>query len=334
MRQVKQDWGNETDVNTNRANRQIAIVGAGLIGRAWALAFARGGCDVKLFDPSAGVAEGALPLIAETAEQMFGLDLLNGNSVSTITARVSASSTLGDAVKDVDYVQENSPERPDVKKSLFSELDELVPAHAVIASSTSAILPSVFTAHVKHRDRCLVVHPLNPPHLIPAVEVVPAPWTSQQTLSIAKELMLAIGQRPIMMTREIDGFLMNRLQGAVLDECFRLVDQGLASVEDIDISIRDGLALRWSFIGPFETADLNAPGGIEDYVERYQPGFANQFKTQTTRVDWAGSVLKKVVEERRAKYPVDEIAARQRWRDARLMSLAAYKRRAAKELGD
>jgi L-gulonate 3-dehydrogenase len=321
-------------VNAKRANRKVAIVGAGLIGRAWALAFARGGCHVKLFDPKAGVAESALPLIAETTEQMFGLDLLNGNSVSDITARISANSSLGDAVKDVDYVQENSPEKPDVKKALFSELDELVPANAVIASSTSAILPSVFTAHVKHRDRCLVVHPLNPPHLIPAVEVVPAPWTSQQTLDTAKEIMLAIGQRPIMMTREIDGFLMNRLQGAVLEECFRLVDQGLASVEDIDVSIRDGLALRWSFIGPFETADLNAPGGIEDYVNRYQPGFAKQFQTQTTRVDWAGSVLEKVVQERRAKYSVSEIDARQRWRDARLMSLAAYKRKAAKELGD
>jgi L-gulonate 3-dehydrogenase len=318
----------------NRTTRQVAIVGAGLIGRAWALAFARGGCHVKLYDPVAGVAEGALPLISETAAEMFSLDLLNGNSIKNITDRISASSNLGDAVKDADYVQENSPEKPDVKKALFSELDELVPAAALIASSTSAILPSVFTAHVKHRERCLVVHPLNPPHLIPAVEVVPAPWTSQQALDKAKDLMLAIGQRPIMMTREIDGFLMNRLQGAVLDECFRLVDQGLASVEDIDISIRDGLALRWSFIGPFETADLNAPGGIEDYVNRYQPGFAKQFETQTSRVDWAGAVLKKVVEERRAKYPVDDIAARQRWRDARLMSLAAYKRKVAKELGE
>jgi L-gulonate 3-dehydrogenase len=321
-------------VNANRANQQVAIVGAGLIGRAWALAFARGGCHVKLFDPIAGIAEGALPLIAETAEQMFGLDLLNGNSVDDITSRISTSSTLRDAVKDADYVQENSPEKPDVKQALFSELDELVPANAVIASSTSAILPSAFTAHVKHRERCLVVHPLNPPHLIPAVEVVPAPWTSQKTLDTAKKIMLAIGQRPIMMTREIDGFLMNRLQGAVLEECFRLVDQGLVSVKDIDSSIRDGLALRWSFMGPFETSDLNAPGGIEDYVNRYQPGFVRQFETQTKRVDWSGAVLKKVVEERRANYPLDGIAARQRWRDARLMSLAAYKRKAAKELGD
>jgi L-gulonate 3-dehydrogenase len=314
--------------------KRVAIVGAGLIGRAWAIAFARGGCDVKLYDPVANVAETALPLISETAAQMVALDLLNGNSVSDITSRISAVTRLADAVGDVDYIQENSPEKPDVKTKLFSDLGDHSPPTAIIASSTSAILPSVFTEHVKHRERCLVVHPLNPPHLIPAVEVVPAPWTSKQTLDTARDLMRAIGQRPIMMAREIDGFLMNRLQGAVLEECFRLVEQGLVSVEDIDASIRDGLALRWSFIGPFETADLNAPGGIEDYVSRYQPGFARQFETQKTRVDWAGPVLKTVVEARRTQYPVEDIAARQRWRDARLMSLAAHKRKVAKELGD
>jgi L-gulonate 3-dehydrogenase len=314
--------------------QRIAIVGAGLIGRAWAISFARGGCDVKLYDPAANVAESALPLISETAAQMLALDLLNGNSVSDITTRISAATQLADAVGDADYIQENSPEKPDVKKKLFSDLDERAPPSAIIASSTSAILPSVFTEHVKHRERCLVVHPLNPPHLIPAVEVVPAPWTSKETLNSTRDLMIAIGQRPIMMAREIDGFLMNRLQGAVLEECFRLVEQGLVTVDDIDASIRDGLALRWSFIGPFETADLNAPGGIEDYVSRYQPGFVRQFATQKTRVDWAGSLLKTVIEERRAKYPVEDIAARQRWRDARLMSLIAYKRKAAKELGD
>jgi L-gulonate 3-dehydrogenase len=313
---------------------EVGIVGAGLIGRAWALAFARGGCSVKLYDPVAGVAEEALPLIAETAQEMFAQDLLNGHSVTSITGRISAAVDLQDAVATVDYIQENSPEKPDVKKKVFSELDELSRPDTIIASSTSAILPSVFTAHVKYRERCLVAHPLNPPHLIPAVEVVPAPWTSKTALKKAHDFLLSIGQRPIMMTREIDGFLMNRLQGAVLEECFRLLDQGLVSVEDIDASIRDGLALRWSFMGPFETSDLNAPGGIEDYVNRYQPGFIKQFETQTTRVDWAGPVLQTLVEERRRKVPLSDIAARQRWRDTRLMSLAAYKRRAAKELGD
>lgn len=318
---------------TDLKGRCIAIVGAGLIGRAWAIAFARGGFEVKLFDPADGVAEKAAALISVALGDMAAAGLLE-DAPAAVLARISPAKTLADAVGEAVHVQENSPEVAETKTALFSQFDALAPPDAAIASSTSAILPSVFTAHVRQRERCLVVHPLNPPHLIPAVEVVPAPWTSQETLERTRALMLAIGQRPIMMRREIDGFLMNRLQGALLEECFRLVDAGLASVEDVDVGVRDGLALRWSFMGPFETIDLNAPGGVEDYVQRYQAGAARQFQSQTARVDWAGPVLRQVSEARRARLPAEDIAARQRWRDARLMALAAHRRAAAKDVGE
>jgi len=133
------------------------------------------------------------------------------------------------------------------------------------------------------------------------------------------------------MKREIDGFIMNRLQGALLEEAFRLVDQGYASIEDIDIGLREGLALRWSFMGPFETIDLNAPGGVRDYVERYQSIYANIFPSVQWRADWAGPVLKVVEEQRRAALPASQLAARQQWRDRQLMALAAHKRRAGRE---
>ncbi len=312
----------------------IAIIGAGLIGRAWAIAFGRGGCNVRLFDPVEGVAVGAIELIRETVTEMSGHGLLNGQSPAVITARLSATASIADAVSGVVHVQENSPERPDVKTALFRELDKLVPASAVIASSTSAILPSVFTAHISTRDRCLVAHPLNPPHLIPAVEVVPAPWTSPETVARTRDLMRSIGQTPIIMKREIEGFLMNRLQGAILEECFRLVASGLVDPEDCDIGLRDGLALRWSFMGPFETSDLNAPGGIADYARRYEPGFAKQFESQKSRVAWSGEVLDKIQDYRRARVPLDAIADRQIWRDKRLMALAAHKKKAAAEIGE
>ena len=140
----------------------------------------------------------------------------------------------------------------------------------MLASSTSAILPSAFTEALKGRARCLVVHPINPPYLIPAAEVVPAPWTDAAVVERAAAFLRAAGHAPIVMKREIDGFVMNRMQGALLEEAFRLVAEGYASVEDVDIGIREGLALRWSFMGPFETIDLNAPGGVRDYAERYQ----------------------------------------------------------------
>ena len=159
-------------------------------------------------------------------------------------------------------MQENAPERLDVKKAIFSELDRLAPQSAVLASSTSAILPSRFTEHLAHRHRCLVIHPINPPYLIPAAEVVPAPWTAPETVERARAFLVAAGQAPIVMKRELDGFVMNRMQGALLEEAFRLVADGFASVEDVDVGIREGLALRWSFMGPFETIDLNAPAGV------------------------------------------------------------------------
>ena len=203
----------------------------------------------------------------------------------------------------------------------------------MIASSSSAILPSLFTEKLPGRHRCLVVHPINPPYLIPAAEVVPAPWTSPEVVARARDFLIAAGQAPIVMKRELDGFIMNRMQGALLEEAFRLVADGYASVEDIDVGIREGLALRWCFMGPFETIDLNAPGGVRDYVERYQGIYENLFPQMQRRVDWAGDVLKTVEGERRARVAKGDLGKRQAWRDRRLMALAAHKRAADKKIG-
>ena len=180
---------------------------------------------------------------------------------------------------------------------------------------------------------CLVVHPINPPYLIPAAEVVPAPWTSPETVARARDFLLAAGHAPIVMKRELDGFVMNRMQGVLLEEAFRLVADGYATVEDVDIGIRDGLALRWSFMGPFETIDLNAPGGVRDYVTRYRGLYRGLHPSQTHRVDWAGPVLEEVERDRRKRLSADRLQERQIWRDRRLMALAAQKRRATRDLG-
>jgi 3-hydroxyacyl-CoA dehydrogenase len=145
--------------------------------------------------------------------------------------------------------------------------------------------------------------------------------------------MRAAGQAPIVMKTELDGFVMNRMQGALLEEAFRLVAEGYASVEDIDVGIREGLALRWSFMGPFETIDLNAPAGVRDYVERYQGIYENLFSQMQRRVDWAGPVLETVEADRRAKLPKDKLVERQVWRDRRLMALAAHKRKSEEDIG-
>ena len=312
---------------------RVTIVGSGFIGRAWAITFARAGHDVALWDEDPEAPHRAIDFVASVAPDLAANDLLGGVDPQVLLARLRVEKTLPAALADVDHVQENAPERLDVKKSLFAELDRLAPQSAVLASSSSAILPSLFTEHLPHRHRCLVIHPINPPYLIPAAEVVPAPWTSPKSSNGRATFLVAAGQAPIVMKRELDGFVMNRMQGALLEEAFRLVADGFASAEDVDIGIREGLALRWSFMGPFETIDLNAPAGVRDYVERYQGIYSNLFTQMQRRVDWAGPVLAEIERERRAALPADQLAERQRWRDRRLMALAAHKRRAARNIG-
>lgn len=313
---------------------RVAVVGSGLIGRAWAITFARAEHDVALWDQDRHAPERAIEFIATVTPDLAANDLLRGASPQAVLKRVRVERTLAAALADADHVQENAPERLDVKKALFADLDRLTPQDAVVASSSSAILPSLFTEHLRYRHRCLVIHPINPPYLIPAAEVVPAPWTSPEIVQRARNFLVAAGQAPIVLKRELDGFIMNRMQGALLEEAFRLVADGFANTEDIDVGIREGLALRWSFMGPFETIDLNAPGGVRDYVERYQGMYSNLFAQTQRRVDWAGPVLMQIERERRAALPADKLAERQGWRDRRLMALAAHKHRAATSIGE
>ncbi|MGE0004259.1 MAG: 3-hydroxyacyl-CoA dehydrogenase [Parvibaculaceae bacterium] len=310
-----------------------AIIGAGFIGRAWAISFARAGSSVRLWDELDGTAGKALAYISGVLDDLARNDLLNGAAPAAVLARISAAATLEEAVAEAGHVQENTPEVLDTKIAVFRKLDAAARPDAVLASSTSALLPSRFTETLKGRHRCVVVHPINPPYLVPAAEVVPAPWTSAETVERTRAFLIAAGHAPLVMKKELDGFIMNRMQGALLEEAFRLVADGYASVEDVDIGIRDGLALRWSFMGPFETIDLNAPGGVRDYAERYQRIYENLFPQMQRRVDWTGPVMETVEPERRKHTPAGRLQDRQVWRDKRLMALAAHKKRAAKEIG-
>jgi L-gulonate 3-dehydrogenase len=312
---------------------RVTVVGTGFVGRAWAISFARAGHEVALWDQDRDAPGKARAYIERLLPDLEANDLLNGGTVGEVAARVHVAPTLESALEGVVYVQENTPEDVEVKRAVFARLDAAAPADAVLASSTSAILPSAFTENLKGRARCLVVHPINPPYLIPAAEVVPAPWTDPSVVERAAKFLRAAGHAPIVMKREIDGFVMNRLQGALLEEAFRLVEQGYAGVEDIDVGIREGLALRWSFMGPFETIDLNAPAGVREYAERYQGIYSGIFGSSQWRVDWSGPVMDKVESERRKRLAADRLEQRQAWRDRRLIALAAHKRWADKTVG-
>ena len=313
---------------------KVTVVGTGFVGRAWAISFARAGCEVALWDQDKEAPRKAQAYVEWLLPDLEKNDLLNGASASQVATRIRAAPTLESALEGTVHVQENAPENVEVKRAVFAELDAAAPSEAVLASSTSAILPSAFTEKLKGRARCLVIHPINPPYLIPAAEIVPAPWTDPAVVERAAKFLRSAGHAPIVMKRELDGFVMNRLQGALLEEAFRLVEQGYAGVEDVDIGIREGLALRWSFMGPFETIELNAPGGVRDYADRYQRIYSGMFPSMQWRVDWSGPVMEKVEAERRERLAADKLGERQAWRDRRLIALAAHKRWAGKTIGD
>jgi len=309
--------------------KTVAIIGAGLIGRAWACKFANAGWGVKLYDPDAAALTAAPGLIRE---ELLGLARHGlATDPEAAAARVTASADLQACAAGVDFVQENGPEKLDVKTALFADLDRLTPPGAILSSSTSTIVTSRFTEALPGRARCLVGHPVNPPHLAPIVELSGAPWTAPETIAKAREIYVEIGQTPITVLKEVDGFILNRLQGALLAEAFRLVGEGYVSAEDLDHTIKDGLGLRWSFMGPFETIELNAPGGVPDYCARYT-GVYRQLQANPAGPEvFQSPMIDKVMAAWPHQATPERIARRTRWRNERLAALAAHKKNAAKD---
>lgn len=303
---------------------KVAVVGAGLIGRAWAMVFARAGVPVALWDKVPGVAEGAMAIIADRLADLRAAGLVT-EAPEVIAARVTPAATLAECVAGATHVQENGPERLLPKQELFAELDRLCGPEVVLASSTSGIPASEFTGNLAGRGRCLVAHPVNPPYLVPLVELVGAPWTDPAVIARTRALMDRVGQVPVVALKETRGFVLNRLQAALVAEAFRLVRDGVMSVEDVDACVKDGLGLRWAFMGPFETIDLNAPGGVADYVGRFGPLMGGITEEQTP-FDYDADTVGRVAASRRAALPLEGIEDRSGWRDRRLMALVAHKK--------
>lgn len=305
------------------APRVAGIVGAGLIGRSWAHVFARGGWQVRVWDPSEAQRDVAAALIAASLHELQAHGLVD--DAAAAAARVEIVATLEEAVREAEYVQESGPETLEAKRATFAALDAAAPAGCMLGSSTSAIVASQFTEGLAGRARCLVAHPVNPPHLVPVVELCGAPWTSAETKARARAVLTSVGQKPIEVKREIDGFVLNRLQAALLSEAFRLVEDGVVSPQDLDHTIADGLGLRWAFMGPFETIELNAPGGMADYCERYVPWFRRYIADLPSPQVWSDERWRDAAAAWGPPPKPADIADKSRWRDDRLAALAAHK---------
>jgi 3-hydroxyacyl-CoA dehydrogenase len=305
-------------------NAAIAIVGSGFIGRGWAARFASAGAQVRLWDSDPAAPGAALRWLDETLPAMEKLGLIV--DAPGARGRVVACGTLEQALAGADYVQENAPEALDLKRYLHRRIEAGAPASAVVGSSTSTFPGSRIFGGLAREARCLVAHPANPPHLLPVVELVPTPQTAPAAVERCRALMAEAGQVPVLLRKEIEGFVMNRLQAGVICEAIGLVADGVISPDDLDAVIRHSLGLRWSFMGPFETMDLNAPGGFRDYAERYGGPLRGLGRDLKVAADWPTAALTEIEGERRARVPREALAARGAWRDRRLMALAAHKK--------
>ena len=310
---------------------KIAIVGAGLVGRAWAIVFARAGYPVMLYDANPDTVAQSLAAVESSLQDLKEFGLIS-EAPSAIRARMTAAKSLKEVLDGAAYVQESTLENVDIKKQIFADMDAVAGPDTILASSTSTFMTSAFATEVKGRHRCLVAHPVNPPYLIPLVEVSPAAFTAPDVAQRTYDLMGKVGQKPIFMKKEAQGFILNRLQWKLMAEAYRLVDDGYIGVEDLDKCLKDGLGLRWAFIGPFEVGDLNAPGGVADYSRRFGPMIYEMDASDMSKArKWSEGLLSQIDKERREHLPLSELGARSKWRDRRLMALVAHKRAMEKQ---
>lgn len=303
---------------------EVAVIGAGSIGVAFAIVFATAGIKVRVFDPFPQARVRGEAEIADRLAMLAEHGLLP-HSPATVAAHINFPDSLPTAVSDVCLVQECAPEKLEVKVEIIEEAARYAPADSVLASSTSAIVPSRIAERLGESAarRVVVGHPGNPPYLLPVIEVVPSPHTTEATTALALDIYRTAGLRPVVVRDEVEGFVFNRLQGALLREAYCLLRDGVASVDDIDEVVRSGLGPRWSIIGPFETVDLNTRGGIESHASKMGPAYARMGAERGQNDPWTPELVAQAVSERRELLSLTDWPDRVRWRDEQLMRLRA-----------
>ena len=311
---------------TGEPIQRVTVVATGVIGASWTTAFLARGLDVVATDPAVDAEAALRKAVAAQWPAMEQMGLAPGASAD----RLRFEPSLEVAVATAQFVQENGPERLDLKRELFRRLDAAAPSDAILASSSSTLLITDVQADCSRPERVLLGHPFNPPHLIPLVEVVGGRATSEAALERAMAFYRAIGKRPIRLRREITGHVANRLQAALWQEAFALVEAGIVSVEDVDAAISHGPGLRWALLGPFLNLHLSGgPGGIGSLFGKPLWGATEGMWRDLRRVSVDPTLAKRVaagIEEELAGLDADEMV---RVRDALLVSLLKGKARSS-----
>ncbi|MEX1148204.1 MAG: 3-hydroxyacyl-CoA dehydrogenase NAD-binding domain-containing protein, partial [Sphingomonadales bacterium] len=283
--------------------------------------FANAGWGVALYDHAEGAACEAVKAISRNAALLETEGMIA--SRDALMERLTIAASLEEVTDSALYVQESVTENAAVKQSVFNELGRITGEDVILASSCSTIPPQAFLEEARHPERCIIAHPFSPPHLIPLVEIVLTRHTSAAVATRTRTLMQEIGQKPVLIRKPVVGFAVNRLQAVVINEALHLVREGVISPQDLDICMSQGLGLRWAFMGPFETMELNAPNGFRDYVTRYGEIYRAILDDVDIETPWRGQAVDLVEAWRRRDYPgADDVTERRLWRDHNLMKLA------------
>jgi ketoreductase RED1 len=257
------------------SQRSVAVIGAGTIGLSWATLFAAHGMAVRVQDPRPDVGRA----VEEAVRQYARVQPEQAGDPEALLARIDVVPDVETAVTGADVVQENAPERLPLKQELFARVEAAAPERALIASSTSALMPSDLAREMRTPERLVVGHPFNPPEVLPLVEVVPGERTADWAVQAAVELYRSIGKRPVVLHKEVNGFVANRLQSTLFRECVWLVGQGVVSAAELDEIVTESIGIRWATAGPFESFHLGGgPGGMRHFLEHLGPGMARRWK--------------------------------------------------------
>ena len=299
---------------------RVVVLGAGSIGLSFAAVLADAGHDVTLAEPDAARRDAVETGLALQGEAMALAGLMRGGK-GTVTALPAATDHLPSAA----LVIECGPERLEAKQAIFAELLRHAGPQTVLATASSAIPMSHILPASQDQARALVAHPVNPPAVLRVIELCPAPGTLPETMDRAAALFSGAGFSPVRLGHEVEGFVLNRLQGAVLREAYRLVAEGVTDVAGIEAVMRMGLGPRWAFSGPFETAELNTPGGIRAHAARMGPAYARMGAERGETVDWNDALVTRVEAERRAEVAADRLPVRAAWRARAVARLVAVR---------
>ena len=306
--------------------QKIAIVGGGQIGVGWAILFARAGLEVAVFEPDRRRRQ---LLATEAVRRLEDLEVhgLLEEAPPGIVARIGVGAELGGTVEGAAHIQECVPESLDLKVGLFKRLDTLADPGTTLASSSSSMTISDIASELEGRARCLLVHPGNPPYLIKVVEVAPAPFTDPSVVESVRRLLSMVGMAPVIVRREIECLVFNRLQGALLREALCLVRDGVISPADLDRVVTEGLGRRWSIIGPLATAELNTRGGIRAHARTVGAAYARMAVARGSDNPWTPELIRRVAEDLESRFPSARREEHVQWRDRELMKLETARRR-------